>query len=363
MRPMAADVNAESVVRYVNLVELQERAREVLPQDVFDFYAGGAADELTIQACREAYLRWRLLPYVLAGVDDIDLTTELLGDHLSWPVFIAPTGAHRLARDEGELATGRAAQAEATLMVVSMYSTVRLEAVAEVAGPRWFNGYLLRDRGLARALVERAQASGYRAVSLTIDQPMAGRRERDIRNDFHLPPGIEPANFVNSDRDAVAPIAQISAMADPSLTWDDLAAFVAWSPLPIVAKGILRADDAVRALEAGVSAVYVSNHGGRQLDSAVPSLDALPDVLDAVAGRVPVLVDGGIRRGTDIVKALALGARAVGIGRPILYGLALDGEAGVRAVLGLLRQELVLAMALCGRRRPSDLGRDVLVRA
>jgi 4-hydroxymandelate oxidase len=297
----------------------------------------------------------------LAGVGEIDLTTELLGERLEWPVFIAPTGAHRLAHDAGELATASAARAENTLMVASMYSTVTLEAIAEVAGQRWFNGYLLRDRELARTLVERAERVGYRAVAITVDQPMAGRRERDIRNDFHLPAGIAPANFEDLERTDVAPIEQMTAMQDPSLTWTDLADFVGQSPLPVIAKGVLRADDALRAVEAGAAAVYVSNHGGRQLDSAVPALDALPAVVEAVGGRVPVLIDGGVRRGTDVVKALALGARAVGIGRPILYGLALDGAAGVRGVLQVLKGELILALALCGRRRPQDLDSEILV--
>jgi 4-hydroxymandelate oxidase len=351
----------EPVARYVNLLELEGMARRVLRQDIFDFYAGGAADELTVQAARDAYLGWRLLPHVLAGVGDIDLTTELLGERLEWPVFIAPTGAHRLAHDAGELATASAARAENTLMVASMYSTVPLEAVAEVAGPRWFNGYLLRDRGLARALVERAKTAGYRAVTMTVDQPMSGRRERDIRNDFHLPAGIEPANFLDLERTEVSPIEQMTAMQDPTLTWTDLASFIEQSPLPVIAKGVLHPDDALRVVEAGAAGVYVSNHGGRQLDSAVPSLDALPAVVEAVGGRVPVLLDGGIRRGTDVVKALALGARAVGIGRPVLYGLALDGAAGVRGVLQLLREELTLALALCGRCRPQELDREILV--
>ena len=351
----------ESIAKYVNLVELEGMARQVLPQDIFDFYAGGSADELTLQAARDAFLGWRLLPHVMAGVDEIDLTTELLGERLAWPVFIAPTGAHRLAHNAGELATASAAKAENTLMVASMYSTVPLEAIAEVAGQRWFNGYLLRDRGLAQALIERAQAAGYQAVSLTVDQPMAGRRERDIRNDFHLPAGIGPANFTDLERAEVAPIEQITAMQDPSLTWADLASFAGQSPLPVIAKGVLRPDDALRAIEAGVAAIYVSNHGGRQLDSAVPSLDALPAVVDAVDGLVPVLIDGGIRRGTDVVVALALGARAVGVGRPILYGLALDGAAGVRGVLRVLREELILALALCGRRRPRELDAEILV--
>jgi 4-hydroxymandelate oxidase len=257
----------ESIPRYVNLLELEGMARRVLPQDIFDFYAGGAGDELTVQAARDAYLAWRLLPHVLAGVGDIDLTTELLGEQLEWPVFIAPTGAHRLAHDAGELATASAARAENTLMVASMYSTVPLEAIAEVAGQRWFNGYLLRDRGLARCLIERAKTAGYRAVTMTVDQPMSGRRERDIRNDFHLPAGIEPANFLDLERTEVSPIEQMTAMQDPTLTWTDLASFIEQSPLPVIAKGVLHPDDALRVVESGAAGVYVSNHGGRQLDS------------------------------------------------------------------------------------------------
>src|SRR5262245_27774376 len=224
--PVADEGGAESIARYVNLLELEEMARQVLPQDIFDFYAGGAADELTLRAARDAYVGWRLLPHVLAGVGEIDLTTELLGDRLEWPVFVAPTGAHRLAHHAGELATASAARAENTLLVVSMFSTVPLEAIAEVAGQRWFAASLLRDRGIARTLVERAKTAGYRAVSMTVDQPMSGRRERDIRNDFHLPAGIRPANFLDLERTEVAPIEQMTAMQDPSVTWADLARFI-----------------------------------------------------------------------------------------------------------------------------------------
>jgi 4-hydroxymandelate oxidase len=351
---------SESVARYVNLLELEGMACRVLPRHVFDFYAGGAADEITLRAARDAFLGWRLLPHVLAGVGEIDLSTELLGDRLEWPVFIAPTGAHRLAHDAGELASASAARAENTLLVASLYSTVSLEEIAAVAGQRWFNCYLLRDRGLARALVERAEIAGYRAVVMTVDQPVAGRRERDIRNAFQLPAGIKPANFVDLERTAVSPMEQMTAMQDPTLTSTDLACFIDQSPLPVIAKGILRSEDALRAAEAGAAAVYVSNHGP-------PTRLGRPCARRAArhCRRCRRTSPGADRRrhpARDRRRQGARARRARGRDRTPRPLRPRPRRSSWRAGRPqLLREELILALALCGRTSPRELDRDILV--
>jgi 4-hydroxymandelate oxidase len=286
------------------------------------------------------------------------------------PVLVAPTAMHKLAHDDGECATARAARAAGTLMITSTTATTRLsDVIAATGGPMWFQLYIYTDRGKTRALIEEAVASGYTGVVLTLDAPLLGRRERDIRSGFTLPPHLTIANAAVAGMDKV-PDASADAsglmlhfrhLHDAALTPRDIEWIREISGLPVVVKGIVRGDDAVRALEHGASGIVVSNHGGRQLDTAIPSIMALPDVVDAVAGRAEVYVDGGIRRGTDVVKAIALGARAVMIGRPVFWGLANGGEAGVVSVLNLLRDELDLAMALSGVRTVDEITRDLVV--
>jgi 4-hydroxymandelate oxidase len=274
----------------------------------------------------------------------------------------------RLAHPDGELATARAAGALGLPMTLSTFSTVSLEEVrAATSAPLWFQLYVHQDRGITRGLVERATAARYSALVLTVDVPEIGRRERDERNAFRLPPALRVANFLPDASNPLQDAADGSGLAsfvhgmrDASLSWKDLEWLAALSPLPLVIKGLVRADDARRAVELGAAGVVVSNHGGRQLDTAIPSLRALPDVAEAIGATALVMVDGGIRRGTDVVKALALGAHAVMVGRPLLWALAVEGEAGVRRALTLLVSELDLAMALVGAPRLSDITRDLL---
>lgn len=341
----------------LNLAEYELAARSKLPRAVYDYYAGGADDELTLRANREAYERTFIRPRVLVDVSEVDLSLELLGDRLAMPVLVAPTAFQRLAHPDGELATARAASAAGTIMIVAgtLCTTTIGEVAAAATCPLWFQTYVFRDRGLTHALVESAVAAGCRALCLTVTIPVAGNRERDVRNSFSLPPGIEMANFRGLPQGVLPAaggsglVAFVEQQFDPSLTWEAVDWLRAEFGLPVLVKGVVTPEDAKLAVEHGAGGIIVSNHGGRQLDTAEPTLLALPRVVDAVAGSVPVLVDGGIRRGTDVVKALALGATATLVGRPVLWGLAAGGEAGVTRVLGLLRAETERAMALAGR--------------
>ncbi|HUF22815.1 MAG TPA: alpha-hydroxy acid oxidase [Vicinamibacterales bacterium] len=335
----------------------------------WDYYAGAAGDERTLADNVEALGRLKLVPRVLVDVSRVDTSTTVLGEPLSMPIMLAPTAFNKLAHPEGEAAAARAAAGAGTLMVASTIATCTLEEIASAApGPRWFQLYIYKDRAITAELVARAEAAGYRAIVLTVDTPLLGRRERDARNNFMLPPGIGIANFAGlRDRlDATGwpPGSSFSAyvhnLFDASVTWEALDWLRASTTLPVVLKGVLSPDDAMRAVEAGAAGVIVSNHGGRQLDGAIASIDALPAVAEAVGGRIEVLMDGGIRRGADVIKALALGARAVLIGRPYLWGLAANGEQGVRHVLDILRGELELAMALAGRPTPADIDRSAI---
>lgn len=352
----------------IHLADLERLAREVLPPMAHDYYASGAMDELTLRDNVAAWQRLRLHYRVLRGVAARPLGTTVLGHELALPVLVAPTAFHRLAHPDGELATARAARAAGTVMVLSTLSNSAVEEVVPAAGGQvWFQLYVYRDRAATEALVRRAEAAGCRALVLTVDAPLLGRRERDVRNRFHLPAGLQVRNLLAEGYATLGPdaadsglAAYVAALLDPGLDWDAVAWLRSLTRLPLVIKGLVRPDDATRAVEAGASAVVVSNHGGRQLDTAPATADVLAACVDAVAGRAEVLVDGGIRRGTDVLKALALGARAVLVGRPVLWGLATGGEAGVRRALGMLRDELDLGLALCGCRGVHDVGRDLL---
>ena len=299
-------------------------ARALLSPEVFDFVAGGSGDEVTLRGNRAAFDRWRLLPRVLRGVRDVSTATSVLGQDIAMPVLIAPSSLHRLCHDEGERATARAAKAAGTIYTLSTPSSIALEDVSPEAGPWWFQLYVYRDRGLTRELVARAASAGASAIAVTVDMPSLGRREADERNRFTLPPGVTmphiqlPAPRLPTEAGASAEWTTTAPALESALTWDDLDWLAALSSLPVVPKGILHPDDAQRAVDQGAQAVIVSNHGGRQLDGAVASLAALPAVVEAVGGRAEVLVDGGVRRGTDVLKALALGARAVLIGHNAL---------------------------------------------
>ncbi|MEX1257393.1 MAG: alpha-hydroxy acid oxidase [Gemmatimonadota bacterium] len=350
----------------LNLSDFEPLARAQLPAATYDYYAGGADDERTVRANVDAYSDLFLRPRVLVDVSRVDTSVEILGERVSFPVLLAPTAFQRLANLEGERATARAAKEAGTIFVASSLSTVALEGIANEGGPLWFQLYLFRDRALAAELVERAEAAGYGAICLTVTVPVQGHRERDARNRFQLPPGIEMANFTGLDHSRFPEVsgsglgAYIGKQFDPSLDWSALEWLRARTKLPILVKGIVTPEDARLAADQGAAGIIVSNHGGRQLDTAEPTIRALPRVVDGVEGRVPVLVDGGIRRGTDVVKALALGARAVLIGRPYLWGLAVDGEKGVERVLTLLRREVERTFQLVGAASVAALGRDLL---
>ena len=355
---------------FTNLLELEDLARAKVPRPSFDYIAGGAEDEVSLRRNREAFTKWALRPRVLVDVSRRDTSTSVLGQRVSMPILVAPTAFHGLVHPEGEVATARGAAAAGTLMVVSAIATRELEEVAKaVAGPCWFQLYVWRDREVTAQLVKRAARAGYGAICLTVDTPLLGRREKDERNAFTLPPGLSIANVRPAGLDGVPASERGSAFAkyvaellDPAVTWKDIAWLRSLTSLPIVLKGIMTAEDATLAVEHGVDGIIVSNHGGRQLDSTVGTLDALPDIVAAVQGRVEVFMDGGVRRGTDVLKALALGAKAVLIGRSALWGLALGGADGVRRVLEHLRGELELAMALTGRAALAQVDRSLVQR-
>ena len=336
----------------VNISEYEALARARMEPVEWDFYAGGSDDEVTLRTTRAAFERIRLRPRVLVDVSACDLRTTVLGTGVSMPVLVAPMAFHGLAHPEGECETARAAGESGTLMVTSTTSNRSLEEIAATAsGPLWFQLYTYGGFEISASLVKRAEAVGYRAIVLTVDLPRVGRRERDIRNNFNLPSRLFEGNFAGID---------IPDDTFVTLTWESIAWLRGVTSLPIVIKGILTAEDAQLAAEHGVDGIVVSNHGGRQLDTTLPAIEALPDVVEAVAGRCEVYMDGGIRRGTDVLKALALGARAVLLGRPVLWGLAANGAAGVRHVLEMLRDELELAMVLSGRPTLASIDRSLV---
>jgi 4-hydroxymandelate oxidase len=322
---------------------LEAAARARLPEAVFDYYAGGSGEESTLADNLAAWSRLRLRPRVLRDVSSVRTGVELLGTPLAAPVLVAPTAFHSLAHPEAELATARGTREAGSLLVLSSRASRRVEDVAARAGPWWLQVYVFRDRGLTRALVQRAVASGARALVLTGDTPVVGRKRRD-RGDsaLGLPEEDFLANLEGLTRRELAEQA-------PDVTFADIAWLRELSGgLPVLVKGVLRADDARECLHHGAAGLIVSNHGGRQLDGAVSTAEALPEVVAAAEGRVPVLVDGGVRSGRDVLRALALGARAVLLGRPILWGLATGGAEGVRGVLDGLRDDLAHALALAG---------------
>lgn len=354
----------------VNLHEYEAQSRARLAPMVDAYYAGGANDEVTLREAPRAWEQLRLIPRVLVDVSALDLSTTVLGRRIAFPVMTAPCALNCMAHDDGESGVARATHALGTIQVLSTMSSESLEQVAQAStGPKWFQLYCYKERALTADLVRRAETAGYAALCLTVDVPVLGRREREVRAGFHAPPGVSLANLekYGNQADSLGGAPQTSGLAsyvasrwDASLTWDAIAWLRSITTLPIVLKGVLAADDAVRAVEHGADGIVVSTHGGRQLDTVVSTADALPRIVDAVAGRAEVYADGGIRRGTDVLKAVALGARAVLIGRPYLWGLAVGGEAGVRHVLELLREELALAMALSGRASLASLGRDLV---
>ena len=350
----------------ITVDDFERVAEEKLDAGVAGYFFGGAGDELTLGENVSAWQGWRLRPRVLAGLDWWDREWRCSAAELSMPVLVAPVAYQGLVDPEGEAAMARAAAAAGTVMCVSTLATLRPRQVAEAApgGRRWFQLYCFRDEAVTRAMIEEACECGYEAIVVTVDAPRGGNRERDRRSGFAIPeqigvPSVEEA--LGSSR--AVTIEETFALMQPALTWDYLEELAAECRVPVLVKGVLSGEDAARAVEHGAAGVVVSNHGGRQLDRCLASAEALPEVVDAVEGRGAVLVDGGIRRGVDVAIALALGADAVLVGRPALWGLAAGGEAGARRVLELLREELELTLALCGCASPGELDRSHLRRA
>ncbi len=350
----------------VSVADFERVAGEKLDTGVAGYFFGGAGDELTLAENVAAWRRWRLRPRVLAGNGEWRTRTELLGEEVSMPILVAPVAYQGLVEPAAEPAMARAAAGAGTVMCLSTLATTRPREVAAGApgGRRWFQLYCFKDEGVTRALIDEAVECGFEAILVTVDAPRGGNRERDLRTGFEVPeeigvPSVEAA--LGSGR--AVTIEETFGLMDPALGWSDLEDLAAECAVPVLVKGVLTAEDAGLAIEHGAAGVVVSNHGGRQLDRSPATAEALPEVVDAVEGRGAVLVDGGIRRGVDVAIALALGADAVLVGRPALWGLAVGGEDGARRVLELLREELELTLALCGCASSEELGRSHVRRA
>jgi len=351
----------------LSVADYERSARESLPRDVLDYFAGGALDEFTLQENTAAWRRLPLYYRVLAGVGERNLSTTVLGQSISMPIVVAPTAFHKLACEAGEIAAASAAKAAGTLFILSSLSNTAMEAVfAEAASPRWFQLYIYKDRAITLELVKRAEAAGAEAIVLTVDAPGLGTRERDTRNRFRLPDGLAVENLAPLGKGQMPEVsgsglaAYVRENFKADLGFDDLDWLCGSTRLPVVVKGVCRGDDARRTAEHGAKAVVVSNHGGRQLDTAPPTCEVLPHVVEAAGDLCEIYVDGGIRRGSDVLKAIALGARAVLVGRPVLWGLCVDGEQGATDVLEILRRELDEAMLLCGCTRIGDIDGSLL---
>src|ERR1019366_5490361 len=357
--PLAIDLSLE---------DLEREARHVIGEMAYAYYAGGAEDERLLEENVTAWAHWQLHPKVLAGISAVDLGTTLLGTAVSSPVAIAPTAIQGLAHVDGEVATARGAATRGALMVLSSLATCSLEEVAAGApgGPRWMQVYILRDRARTVDLAQRAATHGYGALVLTVDAPVAGLRLRELRGGVHLPHDLALPNLAGDSTESAHEggfMAVVTREFEPALTPDDIGWLAGLTSLPVVVKGVQRADDAVRCVDAGAAALVVSNHGARQLSDAPPTADILREVVDAVGGRAEVYVDGGLRRAPDVVKALALGARAVLVGRPSLWALAAGGADGVASLLQWYESELRRTMALCGAATVSQLERSLVRRA
>ena len=377
--------------RAANIADLRLLARARLPRGIFDYIDGGAEDEITMRRNSDAFRDYEFVPRILRNVADIDTSTTLLGRTLSSPLIFSPTGFTRIAHSQGELSVARVAATHGLPYCLSTLSTRSIEEVAAVSnGPKWFQVYVWRDRGLVRDMLSRAQAHGYEAIMLTVDTAVLGRRERDVRRGFTLPPKLGPGtiidgilhpawtwDFVRNDPITFANISGanggdtgtavtlssfISEQFDPALSWDDIEWFRANWNGPIILKGVQSVADSVNAQSVGINALALSNHGGRQLDAAPSPLSLVAPVAHATGGTVPIICDGGIRRGSDIVKALALGATACTMGRSYLYGLGAAGEVGVEKALTLLTDDMQRTMALCGVRNIAEITPELVSR-
>ncbi|KAL0912053.1 hypothetical protein M5K25_017996 [Dendrobium thyrsiflorum] len=351
-----------------NVSEYEAAAKEKLPKMVFDYYASGADDQWTLKENREAFSRILFRPRILVDVSRIDLTTTVLGHKISMPIMLAPSAMHKMAHPEGENATARAASAAGTIMTLSTFATSSFEEVSS-SGPgiRFFQLYVLKDRNVVAQLVRRAERANFKALVLTADTPVLGHREADVKNRFVLPPSLIFKNFEGLDLGKMEKTNDSGIASyflnqiDRSLSWKDIKWLQTITSLPILVKGVLTPEDARLAIQNEVAGIIVSNHGARQLDYVPATITALEEVVKAVEGRVPVFLDSGIRRGTDVFKALALGASGVFVGRPVVFSLAVDGEAGVRKMLQMLRDEFELSMALSGCTSLNEITRSHII--
>ncbi|MBS1551409.1 MAG: alpha-hydroxy-acid oxidizing protein [Bacteroidetes bacterium] len=353
----------------VSISDYEIIAKEKLSQSAYDYYSSGANDEITLRENCEAYKRIFLIYRVLKDVSKRDLTTEVLGNKISMPLMIAPTAFHKMANESGEVAVAKAATKAGTIMILSTLSNSSAEEVTKASdGNIWFQLYVFKDREITVNLIKRVENAGCKALVLTVDAPFLGLRERDVKNKFNLPDGFTVKNLepyykeklsLNHDSGIAG---YFSENLDPSLNWKDIEWLKSKTSLPVLIKGIGCKEDALLAVQYGADGIVVSNHGGRQLDTCRATIDVLPEVADAVSGKIEIMLDGGIRRGTDILKAIALGAKTVLIGRPVLWGLAAEGENGVSSVLDILRNELDLAMALCGCDSVSKITKDLIAK-
>ena len=342
------------VNRPINIYEFEAMSNERLPKTESDFISGGATDEITLGRTRQVFDSIMLRPRMLVDISEMDVSTTVLGQRIKFPVMADPSGGHARAHPDGELATARAAGAMGTVMILSSGSSYTLEEVAKAAtGSIWWQQYLYSDRGLTMELADRAKNAGYSALCITLDSTVRAKRERNIRNNYSSPPSpnyahLELEEWQTWDVSSDAPRG-VNALVDRKATWSDIERLAGNTSMPVVVKGVMTGEDGRLAAEHGAKGMIVSNHGARQLDTTFASVEVLPEVVEAVEGRAEVYLDGGIRRGTDVLKALALGARAVLMGRPLFWGLAVDGETGVRTVMGFLKDELTQAMGMCGR--------------
>jgi isopentenyl diphosphate isomerase/L-lactate dehydrogenase-like FMN-dependent dehydrogenase len=357
-----ADVRRSTSPEPINLFEFETAAKEILPKAEYDYIAGGATDEISVDRNRQAYASWALRPRVLRDVSALDLSTTVLGTKIKLPVLIAPCGGHKRAHPEGELATYRAAAACGTVLAVSANSNTSFEDLANSAqGHLWVQMYPFRDQEMTKNWLKRAKDNGYKAVVVTLDSQWPPKRERNIRNHYLRTRGV---NYPESGgAETPRPAGRSGEGSDPAATWKDLEWIKSTAELPVVAKGIMTGEDVELCVEVGADAVIVSNHGGRHLDNTLATVEVLSEAVAAARGKLEVFLDGGIRRGADVVKAIALGARAVFIGRPLFWGLAVGGEKGVIRVLNILREEIEITMAKCGRPTVASIDSTVVAKA
>lgn len=351
----------------VNIFDFEHIAKEKLTKMAYDYYSSGADDEITLRENCDAYKKIFLKYRVLVDVSKRDLSTEVFGQKISMPLMIAPTAFHKMAHTEGEAAVARASGAADTIMILSTLSNSDVEEVVKASsGSVWFQLYVYKEREVTREIILRAESAGCKAIVLTVDAPVLGTRERDVRNKFNLPEGLYVKNLLPAGKENIPELndsglsAYVQQHLDPSLSWKDIEWLKSITKLPLIIKGIACKEDALLSVKNGADGIVVSNHGGRQLDTCRATIDVLPEVAEAVQGKTEIFLDGGIRRGTDIIKALALGAKAVLVGRPVIWGLAADGEEGVRTVLEIFRKELDVAMALCGVDTVSKINKSLI---